>query len=234
MFHPSSRESLVLPGHLGGRVAGQGQRGEPRFRLRRDAEQGRGRQGHFRTERQGPQGPSVDGQSPSRDSRDGSPWRDSDSPLRGQALHGRRKSDPKDVSQWSFSEAQSRTDRPRPCPDRGWEARPRTGGGGRLGLYSWGVVGDTMSAAAAGTDREGTCTAGTCPRLADLIRTQRADPPEGLSPFLFSGGDFRYNRSGVFPMEKALQVIEEGPPEIIKAYTIGGGRARETRVRRRE
>jgi hypothetical protein len=35
-------------------------------------------------------------------------------------------------------------------------------------------------------------------------------------------------------MEKALQVIEEGPPEIIKAYTIGGGRARETRVRRRE
>jgi hypothetical protein len=46
------------------------------------------------------------------------------------------------------------------------------------------------AAAAAGTDREKrTCTLRTCPRLADLIRTQRADVPQGaIRPFLFSGG----------------------------------------------
>jgi RNA recognition motif-containing protein len=49
----------------------------------------------------------------------------------------------------TVNEARPRTDRPR----TGGAGGGRGGfGGGRFGLYSWGAVGDTMSAAAAGTD----------------------------------------------------------------------------------
>ena len=42
-------------------------------------------------------------QSPSRESADVSPRRDSESPLRGQALQHLQRADPTDVSPWSFS-----------------------------------------------------------------------------------------------------------------------------------
>jgi threonylcarbamoyladenosine tRNA methylthiotransferase MtaB len=42
-------------------------------------------------------------QSPSRDSTEESPWRNSEPPLRGQALQSMRKLDPADASPWSFS-----------------------------------------------------------------------------------------------------------------------------------
>jgi RNA recognition motif-containing protein len=38
----------------------------------------------------------------------------------------------------TVNEARPRTDQPRPCQDRDWEARPRTGGGGGRGGFGGG------------------------------------------------------------------------------------------------